>query len=199
MKRFITLLVISTLATVGQSWAQDNDYDAPDTAWHYTMRPVEIRAERTWENDTIRYQYNQMRYYVGTILPYLDEAVIVFNDLNEIDNKNISKREKKKLVKDQEEQLRKTFDEDIKALNETQGVLLVKLIARETGVNVYKILKENKGGITALKWLGWAKLNGFNLNRKYDPADEPWLEDIMDYYGYPLPAHYKDTALASTK
>lgn len=197
MKTLFTILVILFSVSAIDAQAQDND--TPDTVWHYTMQPVEIRAERAWENDTIRYQYNQMRYYVGTILPYLDEAVVVFNKLNEIDNKNVSKRAKKNLVKKEEESLRKTFDEDIKSLNETQGVLLVKLIGRQTGVNIYHILKEHKGGVTALKWLGWAKIQGFNLNKKYDPADEPWLENIMDYYGYTLPEHYNSSSVARTK
>ncbi|MCB0700312.1 MAG: DUF4294 domain-containing protein [Chitinophagaceae bacterium] len=163
-----------------------------DTQLHVQMKPVDITAKHQWANDTIQYQYNQMKYYVKTILPYLDEAVVLFRELdNKINDPNASKKETKEFVKTKEQILKERFDSEIKALNETQGVLLIKLIARQTHVNIYGILKEFKNPMAAMKWQGWAKIHGFNLNRKYDPDDEPWLEQIMEDYGYPLPKSYK--------
>ena len=68
--------------------------------------------------------------------------------------------------------------------------MLVKLIARQTEMNIYKTLKEFKNPLTAVKWQAWARLNGMNLDRIYNPGDEPDLELIMDELGYPLPAGY---------
>lgn len=179
------LLLLSNMATAQKE-------QPVDTAWHFTMQPITITAERDWENDTLQYRYNQMKYYVTTILPYLDEAVVLFNDLNHaVNDESLSRRERKDYINEKEDELKLRFEDEIVKLNETQGVLLVKLIARQTGVNVYQMLKEFKNPFTALKWLGWAKLNGFNLNRKYHPEEEDNLEHIMEGLGYPLPPYYE--------
>ena len=84
--------------------------------------------------------------------------------------------------------MRAQFENKVKALNTTQGALLMKLIARQTGVNVYHILSEFKNPVTAIKWQAWARVNGANINRKYRPEEEPMLEQIMEELGYPLPS-----------
>ena len=90
-----------------------------------------------------------MKYYVKTILPYLDEAVQLFKELDaKINDPNASKKETKAFVKAKEQILKERFDDEIKELNETQGVLLIKLIARQTHVNVYGILKGIFEGIS---------------------------------------------------
>ena len=80
-------------------------------------------------------------------------------------------------------------------LNETQGMLLVKLIGRQTGVNIYSMLQEFKNPLTAVRWQTWARLNGFNLNKRYNPDDEPQLERIMEHLGYPLPPFYEERTI----
>lgn len=197
MKRIIVFvgLLISLCGSYTKCYAQNQ---SEDTILMMYMKEVEITEERKWANDTIRYRYNQMRYYVTTILPYLNEATKIFNDINaKMNSPHMDKRERKKYISEKEEAVHQRFDEQIKKLNETQGVLLVKLIARQTGSNLYNTLQEFKNPLTAVKWQAWAKFHGFNLNKKYDPNDEPWLEQIMEGFGYPLPDVYKrdETAL----
>lgn len=190
MKLFSKLCGLTlSLATCGLIvHAQDN---TPDTILHVSMKPVQIKAERDWENDTVRYHYNQTKYYVTTILPYLNEAVAMHQEMQKrTSDPDWSKRKKKHYLKAKEDELRAKFDEEIKNLNETQGVLLVKLISRQTGENIYHMLLDYKSAITATKWLGWAAVHGFNLNKQYDPANEPMLENIMESLDYPLPELY---------
>jgi len=152
---------------------------------------VDVTAERKWENDTVRYHYNQTKYYVKTILPYLQEATRLFSELDaKVNDPHTSKKERRQFVNAKEDELHNKFEKEVKGLNETQGVLLVKLIGRQTGVNIYSMLGEFKNPFTALRWQAWARLNGFNLNKKYDPNDEPMLEHIMESLGYPLPPYY---------
>ena len=166
-----------------------------DTQWHVTMPATEVSAKLKWENDTIRYHYNQMKYYVTTILPYLNRATTLFTKIDSfIDNPNISKKERRVFMKEKEQMLKLKFEDEIKKLNETQGVLLIKLIARETGINIYHILKEFKNPVAATKWQAWARIHGFNLNKKYNPTEEPWLERIMISLDYPLPEFYHQVA-----
>ena len=162
-----------------------------DTVLMVRLPNVNVKAERQWDNNHDRYQYNQTKYYITTILPYLNAATKVFHDIDEkINEPGISKRDRKDFINTKEDEMRNKFEDEVKELNTTQGVLLIKLIARQTGVNIYSILQEFKNPLTAIRWQAWAKVNGHNLNKRYDPVDEPMLEHIMESLGYPLPPYY---------
>jgi len=169
-----------------------------DTVLMVRLKEVQVTDSRKWKNDPERYRFNQMRYYVETILPYLNAATKVFKEIAEAVSSDVSRKERKRLVGAKEDELRVQFEDKVKALNETQGVLLIKLIGRQTGVNIYSILQEFKNPLTAIKWQAWARMNGFNLNKKYDPKDEVLLEQVMLSLGYDLPDFYehKETATA---
>jgi len=173
-----------------------------DTLMQVRLKEVQITDTRIWSNDTLRYHFNQTRYYVQTILPYVEHATAAFNEINnELNNSSLSRKERKRRINAKEDMIRSKFEEQVKALNETQGVLLVKLIARQTGVNIYSILSEFKNPLTAVKWQAWARLNGFNLNKRYNPDEELLLEQVMLSLDYPLPPFYehKETATAHLK
>lgn len=162
-----------------------------DTMLMVNLPPVNITGDRHWENDTVRYRYNQTRYYIKTILPYLIAATKFFHELDaKVNDPNVSRKERRAFVSAKEDELHDHFEKDIKKLNVTQGALLIKLIGRQTGVNIYSMLQEFKNPLTAIRWQTWSRLNGFNLNKKYNPDDEPMLEHIMESLGYPLPAFY---------
>jgi hypothetical protein len=162
-----------------------------DTLLMVNLPRVDVKANRNWANDTVRYRYNQTKYYITTILPYLNAATKVFGELNEkMNDPNISKKDRKAFVHAKEDEVREKFEKEVKRLNETQGVLLVKLIGRQTGVNIYSMLQEFKNPFTAVKWQAWSKWNGMNINKRYNPDDEPMLEHIMESLGYPLPDLY---------
>ncbi|MGN6476904.1 MAG: DUF4294 domain-containing protein [Flavipsychrobacter sp.] len=180
---FIVLLFVSSAAL-----AQNED-----TLIVYKLPQVNVNSTRNWSNDTVRYRYNQMKYYVTNILPYLDAADKVMAELDKQErDPSVSKRQRKNYLDEQEQIIHQRFDAEISKLNETQGVLLIKLIARQSATNIYGKLSEYKSTLYALRWQAWAKLHGFNLNRRYDPDDEPMLEHIMVSLGYPLPLAYGD-------
>ncbi len=185
MKR--TLIIIAMLLSI-QSFGQGNVGLQVDTI--YMLPEVKVTAQ--FLNDTDRYRYNQMKFYVTTILPYLDAATKVFKEINaKVNEEGVSRKERKQFVHSREEEMRSSFEEKVKQLNVTQGTLLVKLIARQTEVNLYNILQEFKNPLTAVKWQAWARLNGMNLDRKYQPDEEKDLENIMEELGYPLPPGYR--------
>ena len=182
MNRYFVLLVslLCYFSATAQGVKQDTIYAA-------NLKEVSIKAR--WKNDTERYRYNQMKFYVTTVLPYVNAATILFNDIH-AKTETLSRRERKKYIASKQGELSTQFEDKLKALNVTQGKLLVKLIARQTNLNIYKIVAEVKNPIVAIKWQAWAGLNGMNLDRKYHPEDEPDLENIMYELGYPLPQSY---------
>jgi hypothetical protein len=185
MKRILLALLFLLPFTAG---AQDTSKYMNDSAF---MLP-EARVTAQWLNDTDRYRYNQMKFYVTTILPYLDASTQIFKDVNaKVNEQGVSRKERRKYVNSREDEMRTKFEDKIKQLNVTQGTLLVKLICRQTELNLYKILQEFKNPLTAVKWQTWARLNGLNLDRRYNPKEEKDLENIMEELGYPLPGSYK--------
>jgi hypothetical protein len=194
MKKLLLLFVFLTALSSVKGFAQ-----SADTMYSVKLEEVNITDKRKWANDTAWYRYNQMRYYVTTILPYLNAATKIFSEIDyKLNDNSISKRDKKDFINAKETAMREQFENKIKTMNTTQGVLLMKLIARQTGVNIYHILDEFKSPFTAIKWQTWARLNGMNINQHYKPENEKDLEDIMEDLGYPLPPFYKqgsETAL----
>jgi hypothetical protein len=167
-----------------------------DTQWHFTMQPVEITAAREWANDTVQYKYNQMKYYITTVLPYVHAATALHNELAlKTGQEDIKRKERRQFVNMREQQLKEQYGAEVKELNVTQGALMIKLIARQTGANLYDMLKEYKGQVFAAKWLAWSKLNGFSIGRKYNPDDNIMMENIMEDLGYPLPSFYKERVI----
>ncbi|MCD6064311.1 MAG: hypothetical protein K0R82_2222 [Flavipsychrobacter sp.] len=194
------IVCLGALVTVFSYMPASAQGVSPDTMLMVNLPSVQVNAERNWDNDTVRYRYNQTKYYITSILPYLNAATQLFSELDaKVNDPNIGKKERKAFVAAKEDELRDKFEGEVKHLNETQGVLLVKLIGRQTGVNIYSMLDEFKNPFTAVKWQAWAKFNGFNLNKRYNPDDEPMLEHIMESLGYPLPAVYGEVERTALK
>lgn len=189
MKRFaVALLLLYQIACAQQQ----------DTVLSLTLDTVNVRSTRIWHNDTAWYRYNQTKYYVTTIMPYVLEASSYLKKLEQIDRQpSLSPAARRQQLKQIEADLHQRFDSPVRNLNETQGVLLVKLIARQNQVNIYDLLCRYKNGFTALKWQAWARLHGFNLRKNYRPADEPVLEMVMTGLGYPFePVPTRQTMLS---
>ncbi len=185
------VLVAGLLLISGAAQAQ------ADTMLLVKLPNVDVRRERIWDNDHDRYRYNQTKYYVTTILPYLNAATRLFHEIDQkVNDGSISKKERRRFIESKEDEMRDRFENEVKELNTTQGVLLIKLIARQTGVNVYSILQEFKNPMTAIKWQTWARVNGHNLNKRYNPGEEPMLEHIMESLDYPLPPYYTESEQA---
>lgn len=186
MKLLLSAAIL--LVVCAQSYAQQN-VEVPDTAILWRIPETEVKSTQLWENDTSRYRYNQLKHYVKTILPYLNAATATISDL---DAKlwSLHGAERRRYIAAKDRALREQFEDRVKTLNVTQGVLLIKLIGRQTGANLYNIIRETKGGVAALKWQGWARLHGHNIAKPYDPAAEPQLERVMRSLGYDLPQFY---------
>lgn len=74
----------------------------------------------------------------------------------------------------------KRFEKQVRKLTVTQGIILVKLIDRETGRTSYQVIKDLKGGFTAFFWQGIARIFGNNLKTEYDPENQDKvMEDIV--------------------
>jgi hypothetical protein len=91
-----------------------------------------------------------------------------------------------------QDQLFKDFEGALHSMTITQGALLLKLIARETGLSSYDIIHDYKNRVAAGFWQAIAKLFDNDLKSKYDPegADKDIEELVQLWQAGEFPALY---------
>jgi hypothetical protein len=143
---------------------------------------VGITEKMRFANDTTRYQYNQLKFYVKTVLPLANKAIELFNDID-AKSANMTNGEKRKYVRSREKEIKTQFEDQLKKLNVTQGKLLVKLINKKSNSTCFKIISYLHNPIKANSYQAWAKLHGIHLNEDYRPENNRELERILKKLG----------------
>lgn len=115
-------------------------------------------------------EYNRLRNAVYKTYPYARTAGNTMNEINQKLEGVRSKRDRKKIIKSREKELRAQFTEPLSNLSVYQGKVLMKLINRQTGNNCYEIVKEYKGGFNARMYQTVAFFFGSSLKQDYDIA-----------------------------
>lgn len=130
---------------------------------------VNERAPRRFRRQ--RRKYNKLQYNIYKVYPY---AVIAADVLKDVDSVLLAigddKKNRRKYLKDIERELNKKFKGELEDMTISQGHVLVKLIDRETGKSCYEIIKELKGGFSAVVLQSVARIFSHNLKKQYDPT-----------------------------
>jgi len=121
----------------------------------------------------------RLRNAVYVTYPYARKAGVILNDMNARLAKMNSESEKKDYVKSMEKQLKKEFTDPMEKLSVYQGMVLMKLINRQTGNNCYDIIKEYRGGFSARLWQTVAFFFGSSLKQPYDAQGEDHDVEII--------------------
>ena len=118
-------------------------------------------------------------------------------DLSEMDKK----RQKKKYSKEAHQTLKEQFIWDIKDLYISEGILLMKLIHRETGFTVSEIIKKYRGSFHSSMYEGMGKIWEQDLNVRYDPYGDDWITELIinDIIKKRIPFEWKMQPLDKTK
>ena len=119
---------------------------------------------------------------VKKVFPYAKLAGAKMQEYDSILAHVDSKAERNRLMKQAEKEITEQYTEELKNLTITQGLILVRLIDRETGSTTYQVVKELRGKVRAFFYQGFARLWGYNLKTEYDPHNNPeddQIETIM--------------------
>lgn len=102
------------------------------------------------------------------VYPYARSAA---NILDEYDKMlaGLPEKEQKALIKEAERKIKKQYTKEIERLTFSQGIILLKLVDRETGKTTYRIVDELRGAFTAFFYQTIARLFKYNLKENYDP------------------------------
>ncbi len=129
----------------------------------------EVATTATRIDDEERNRLNKLRNDVYVVYPYALAAAAMFKEINSKLDQIPERRERKHYLKSMDKQLDHLFKEPLKSLSIDQGHVLIKLINRQSGQNCYSIIKELKGGFSAVVWQSVGVFFNNNLNRDYDP------------------------------
>jgi hypothetical protein len=134
-------------------------------------------------------EWTRLRNAVYVTYPYAIAASRIMNDINTKLVGVIDRKQRKKIIKSREKDLRKEFTDKLTNLSIYQGKVLMKLINRQTGNNCYEIVDEYKGSFNAVMYQTIAILFGTSLKQGYDARNqdrdiEKIVEDVEKMYGY---------------
>lgn len=180
------LLIVFTIFGINSLMAQDTTkrktrlvrYEVVDgdTFPVYTFDEIILRDLR----DPEAYQkYLRLVRNVKKTLPYAKLVAFKLQMIEDNLNQLKTKRAKDKYIKQHEKALKEDFTKQLENLSVTQGLLLMKLIHRETGMTTYDILKHYRGSMRAMMWQSFAKMYGSNTKDTYDPVEDYQIEHII--------------------
>lgn len=141
-----------------------------DTLFIDTLDPVWIfpKGRRMRSGDWR--QYYKLVYNFNKVYPY---ALVGRKMIRQVDSTlavDVSKRsERNRYINDVERELFDLFKADIKNMTITQGMVLMRLVDRECGLNPYDIIKTYEGDFAANFWQLVARVFSHNLKTRYNP------------------------------
>lgn len=116
-----------------------------------------------------RYAYWRRVRDVKKVLPIAEELSRMIIETYEYVETFPTERERRDHLARVKKELVKEYTPRMKDLTLGQGLLLIKLVNRETGSTGYEIVKSIYGGFTATWYNAFAKLYGGNLDMTFDP------------------------------
>lgn len=113
------------------------------------------------------------------VYPYARTAAEVLEKYDKM-LAGLPEKEQKALMKQAEKNLRKQYLGDIENMTFSQGIILLKLVDRETGKTTYKIVDELRGSFQAFFYQSIARIFKYNLKDNYDPkGNDKEIEQIV--------------------
>ena len=85
------------------------------------------------------------------------------------------------LVAEIEDEVKTKYGADLRKLTFKEGIVLLKLLDRQTAKTPYRIIKEIKSGFSAMIWQGLASLFDYDLKDEFNPYDveeDKWIDEI---------------------
>ena len=146
------------------------------------LNEVTIFPPLKFNNYDEKINYYTIKRKALKVYPY---AILASNRLEEL-NKRLplinTRSKKKKYTKIVERFIEKEFAEELKKLTRTEGQILIKLIHRETGETVFRLVKKLRNGFRAFSYNSLAKLFDISIKKEFDPKnsnEDAIIEDVL--------------------
>jgi len=186
LKRVLFILILAISFSAIQAQEPDtSDFMmgiivGEDTIIHRNIDEVLVLPQRKFKN---KRQYRKYSRYVAKVKKVYPVAVEARKLLEKYEPQYYAledNRDKRKLMKQVEKELFAEHMDELKKWSISDGRILLKLIDRETERTPYTLIKEFRGGVSAVFWQGVARIFKNNLKSEYDPEEEDRvLEEIV--------------------
>jgi len=152
-----------------------------DTVIVADLNDVAIAAPRKFDSNEDYRHWLRLRYHASKVYPYAVDAVRLFRELEDY-SQDAKKRDRKKHIKRLRKELKVKYEDPLRNLTKTQGMVLTKMLERELEMPTHELIKSVRGNINATFWTQTAKLWGYNLKEGYNPETDPILESVLSTY-----------------
>lgn len=143
-----------------------------DTVPIIPLEEVNIYSFRIIKNKREARKLSKLIRNVKRVYPYAKIAGIKLMQYNDTLMLAETTRERRKIMKMVEDEIKEDYGNELKRLTISQGKILIKLIDRETGDTSYELVQELRGKLMAFFWQTFARIFGYNLKAEYDPEGE---------------------------
>jgi len=150
-----------------------------DTIIHKNIDEVVVFPQRKFKNKRQRRRYTRYILKVKKIYPLAVEAQALLLKYEPEYNALENKHDRRRLMKKLEKELLAAHKDELKKWSMSDGRILLKLINRETDRIPYDLIKDFRGGVSAVFWQGIARIFSNNLKSGYDPEEDWMLEEIV--------------------
>lgn len=151
-----------------------------DTIITVRLKEIWVFPERKFSSKREQRYYSRYVAKVKKVYPLAVEAKILLQKYEPQYYALTSQRDRRKLMKNLEQELLASHKEELKKWSISDGKILLKLIDRETDRTAYTLIKDFRGDVSAVFWQGIARLFKNNLKDEYSPDDEDkMLEEIV--------------------
>lgn len=149
--------------------------DGNDTILVSTIEEIYILPMPKFKTRRDLRRYRKLVRNVKKVYPYAKLASKKYEEVVANVALMETEKEKKKYMKQVEQEIKDEFEDDLRKLTISQGRILLKLIDRETGETSYELVKEFRGSFSAVFWQALARLFGNNLKSTFDAEGEDRL------------------------
>lgn len=128
-------------------------------------------------------QYEKLVRNFIKVYPYVLELSQTYRNIDDTLSMIRSDKDKDIYLRVRERQIMNYYRPILTRFTISQGVLMVKLLDRESGNTAYEVVKDLKGNVTAFFWQGFALMFGNNLKMEYDAyGDDKTVEYLVMRY-----------------
>ncbi|HCX98771.1 MAG TPA: DUF4294 domain-containing protein [Bacteroidales bacterium] len=158
-----------------------------DTLANVLIPQIVVFPERKFTSKRDYRNYRRLIHNLKVVYPYAQIAKYKIAEMDVNYRSLKTDKERKEYVKQVEKELKDEFESQLVKLTFTQGRLLIKLIDREVGRTTYAVIRDLKGGFSAVFWQTLARLFGSNLKAEFEAmGDDKLLNELIILYEHGL-------------
>lgn len=133
------------------------------------------RAKVDWR------QYYRLVYNFNKVYPYAVVGRALMAQVDSVIAADVTKKSQRTAyINDVERELFRLFENDIRHMTISQGMVLLRLVDRECGMSGFEIIKTYENGFAANFWQLVARVFSHNLKTRYDPKGNDWqIEELV--------------------